>query len=217
MFQLAREYQIPVIVTATSHLEIVQTWQADRHFYLDNDATNLIPLPELSPGVTLFSGPKNSRSVAGLETASIGQAIFLADRARAPLLIEADGSRRHPLKAPAAHEPPIPDFVDTVVVVAGLSALGKPFTAELVHRPEIYARLSGLQEKGEISTEAMARVLCHPFGGLKNIPAHARRVALLNRVDTPELEVLARELAGKLSPIYHSIVVTSFLTKISSC
>jgi molybdenum cofactor cytidylyltransferase len=91
----------------------------------------------------------------------------LAEKTRAPLLIEAGGSRRHALKAPAQHEPPIPDFVDTVVVTVGLSALGKPFTAEHVHRPELFASLSGPQQDDEISIEAVGRVLSHPSGGLK--------------------------------------------------
>jgi len=112
--------------------------------------------------------------------------LSLTEKTPAPLLFEADGSRRHPLKAPASYEPPIPDFVDTVVVVAaGLSALGKPLTTKQVHRSEIYSCLSGLQEGDKISIEALTRVLCHPFGGLKNIPPHACRVALLNQVDTP--------------------------------
>jgi len=51
------------------------------------------------------------------------------------VLIEADGSRRMPLKWPAGHEPVIPDYTDITVCVAGLSAIGKPVT-EAVYRAD---------------------------------------------------------------------------------
>ena len=41
------------------------------------------------------------------------------------LLVEADGSRRRPLKVPAVHEPVIPSFADMVVGVIGLDCIGK--------------------------------------------------------------------------------------------
>jgi molybdenum cofactor cytidylyltransferase len=214
LFHLAREYPTPVIVTATSHLEIFQAKQADHHFYFDDLLGWDGKLPLDFSGVTLFSGPKTNRSVAGLEAASLRQVLSLADKYNAPLLIEADGSRRHPVKAPAEHEPPIPEFVDTVVVLAGLSALGQPCTTEWVHRPEIYANLSGLQLGDKISLEAMQRVLCHSSGGLKNIPSHARRIVLLNQTDTPQLRELANELAEKIIPTYHAVIIASLKNNI---
>jgi molybdenum cofactor cytidylyltransferase len=209
LFYLAREYPPPVIVTATSHLEIFQARQADHHFYYDDSLGWDGKLPLDISGLTLFSGPKNDRSVAGLEAGPLHQVLSLADKYNAPLLIEADGSRRHPVKAPAEHEPPIPDFVDTVVVTVGLSALGHSCTKEWVHRPEIYANLAGLQIGDEITLEAMERVLCHPSGGLKNIPSHARRIALLNQADTAQLREQTTELAERLFPAYHAVIRTS--------
>ncbi len=72
--------------------------------------------------------------------------------------------------------------------MAGLSGLGRPLTEEYVHRPEIFARLSGLAPGETITPEALLRVLTHPAGGLKNIPPQARRFVLLNQADTPELQ-----------------------------
>jgi len=125
------------------------------------------------------------------------------------MLIEADGSRQLPLKAPAEHEPAIPDFVDTVVVVAGLSGLGKPLTSEWVHRPELFASLSGLVSGDIISVDALAKVLTSPSGGLKGIPPRAQRILLINQVDILELQAMALQLATKLIPEYRAIVVAS--------
>jgi molybdenum cofactor cytidylyltransferase len=124
------------------------------------------------------------------------------------LLIEADGSRQKPLKAPAEHEPPIPDFIEQVVQVVGLSGLGKPLIEEYVHRPEIYTHLSGLELGETIPSKALIRVLTHHEGGLKNIPDSARRVVLLNQADTPKLQSQADGIAKKMLPSYHSAIIS---------
>jgi molybdenum cofactor cytidylyltransferase len=115
----------------------------------------------------------------------------------------------NPLKAPAEYEPAVPGFVDSVVVVAGLSGLGKPLAAGWVHRPERFAEISGLPVGSEITAEALAKVLSHPLGGLKGIPPGARRILLLNQADTEDLRSQAEDLARQLVPPYHGVVVSS--------
>ena len=118
LFSIAREYSSPVIVTASTHLELEQTRLADLHIVLNTiDDVNSLEYKPPS-GVILVTGP-----VAGVRTTGLSVEIlsWLDQYCRyheLPMLIEADGSRRCPLKAPAPHEPPIPNFVDTVVVVA---------------------------------------------------------------------------------------------------
>ena len=119
---------------------------------------------------------------------------LFTDERRIPLFIEADGSRQKPLKAPAGHEPAIPGFVHQVLVVAGLSALGKPLTTDWVHRPERFAAITGLEPGDEITPNTLAQLLLHPQGGLKNIPPGARVTALLNQADNQELRDIARKL-----------------------
>jgi molybdenum cofactor cytidylyltransferase len=208
MFQLARELPPPVIVSATTHLGVWQIPLADRHIIAERPA----PLEALEhdlSGVILVTGkiredrtePVNHRTMMWLREFCGYHSL--------PLLVEADGSRQKPLKAPDQHEPAIPAFVRCVVVVAGLSALGKPLEAENVHRPEIFAQLSGLQPGEIITTAALNRMLTHPEGGLKNIPAHARRVALLNQADTPALQSQGDRIAKNLLPAYHSAIIAS--------
>lgn len=49
------------------------------------------------------------------------------------VLVEADGSRRMPLKMPRQGEPVLPEMCDFLVTVAGLSALGQPWE-KVCHR-----------------------------------------------------------------------------------
>jgi molybdenum cofactor cytidylyltransferase len=210
LFQLARELRPPVIVSATTHLGVWQIPLADEHVNVKtpDDLQNFSPR-----GVTLVTGEFEGDRTKGLGSDTIQWLRENTKEHLIPLLIEADGSQQKPLKAPAEHEPPIPDFVQTVVVVAGLSGLGKSLDEETVFRPEIFARLSGLQLGEKINAKALTRVLTHPEGGLKNIPPAARRVVLLSQADTPELQAQAVSIAKALLPTYHAVMIASLKEK----
>ena len=107
----------------------------------------------------------------------------LHDKSRTHVLVEADGSKSRPFKAPAEHEPVIPASADLVVPVVGLSVIGQPLSDECVHRAERVAALSGLKMDDRIGAESVCRVLAHQEGGCKGVPAGARVVFLLNQAD----------------------------------
>lgn len=205
MFQLARERGGRVVVTATSHLGAWQIPLADRHI----EAKSPQEIGEPGDGVTLVTGMLDGDRTRPLETSALSWLYEATERKNIPLLIEADGSRGRPLKAPAAHEPPIPDFVKTVIVVAGLSGLAKSLSTETVHRPELFARLSGLRLDNPVTPEAVCRVLVHPEGGLKNIPPAARKIALLNQADTPELQAVGGKMARELLNQFDAVIAGS--------
>lgn len=96
------------------------------------------------------------------------------------VVVEADGSRGRPLKAPAGHEPVVPSCATHVIVVAGMAAVGQPLDERWVHRPEVVAELTGLRLGDRLTAEAMARLLIHPLGGLKGIPPAAQAILYLN-------------------------------------
>lgn len=134
--------------------------------------------------------------LAGLPPESVAA---LRDDGRADVvLVEADGSRGRPFKAPAAHEPVIPALATLVVPVVGLSVIGRPLSPDAVHRPEQVAALTGLQPGEAITAEAVAAVLRHPQGGLKGVPTGARVIALLNQADDDGRLQAGREVAGLL-------------------
>jgi molybdenum cofactor cytidylyltransferase len=97
------------------------------------------------------------------------------------------------------------------VVVAGLTAVGKPLTSEWVHRPGRFANLSGIPIGAIITPQGLSNVLTHEMGGLKNIPDGVRRIALLNQSDTPSLRRIAAEMTKTLLSAYDSVIVASFL------
>lgn len=98
------------------------------------------------------------------------------------LLIEADGSRRLPLKAPRADEPVLPEDVSLVVPVAGIDALGQPLDEAHVFNVERIIERYGFPEGEPLLPPWMALTLRDPELGLRRVPESARVVGLLNKV-----------------------------------
>ncbi|MDE0884004.1 MAG: selenium cofactor biosynthesis protein YqeC [Myxococcota bacterium] len=99
------------------------------------------------------------------------------------VVVEADGSRRLPVKAPAEHEPVIPPETHHLITVAGIDALSAPI-AEIAHRPERVCALTGLSPDATLSPEALGALLASPAGGGKGSPRGARRTILINKVES---------------------------------
>lgn len=114
------------------------------------------------------------------------------------ILVEADGAARHPLKAPAAHEPVIPPNSNVVIAVAGLDALATPLSEAGVFRADLAAARMGLKAGECITENALCRLISHPLGFFKGAPDGALRVLFLNKADTQERRAAAARIATKL-------------------
>lgn len=199
-----------VLVCATTHFSARQVELAEYHYTLKGpDSLKILDMP-FPGGINLFSGASvGENRVAGLDAITALALSQFSEKHKLPLLIEADGSRMKPLKAPAEHEPAIPQWVDYVVVVAGLSGLGKSLNHENVYRPEQFGMLSGMEIGSQITPEAIVKLLLHPHGGLKNIPPAAIRVVLLNQANTDLKIASARWISEQLLGVYDAVIVAS--------
>lgn len=74
------------------------------------------------------------------------------------VLVEADGSRRLPLKAHAPHEPVIPKEAGCALCVVGARGFDRPIR-EAVHRPEQFCTLTGARLDEPASPALAARAL----------------------------------------------------------
>ncbi len=114
------------------------------------------------------------------------------------VLLEADGSRMRPFKAPAPHEPVIPPETTHVVYLVGADIFGKPLDASRVHRPERVMELGGVAEGTPITPDLVARVLTHDRGGLQHVPDGAAFIPFLNKVENEADAFQADETARLL-------------------
>lgn len=112
------------------------------------------------------------------------------------LLIEADGSRGLPLKAPAAHEPVITEGTGLVIAVMGLTGIGKPI-AEVCHRPELVCALLGMRPD-DWMTPAAAAMLFMSRNGLRKQTNNRRFAVILNQADGVKEQEAGHRIASLL-------------------
>lgn len=105
------------------------------------------------------------------------------------VLVEADGSRRLPLKAHAPHEPVIPANAQRVVLVVGADGFGKPIR-DVCHRSERYAALCGVSENALVTPELEATLILAEGLGDR---------VYINKVETAEDYDRAAALANRLT------------------
>lgn len=113
------------------------------------------------------------------------------------VLVEADGAKGKPLKAPAAHEPVLPINCSHVIAVAGLDGIGRPIR-EAAFRPELYAGILGCDPSQPVTPADAAKVLCSELGQYKDIREPMRFSVLLNKADDAGRLETAREVAEAL-------------------
>jgi molybdenum cofactor cytidylyltransferase len=186
MFRLAREIAErgeQALTTTTTHIFGEQIALAPAHVGAADATPERLRAALATHRNVLVVG--STDAVTG-RAAGISAELFSRLRAWCPqvcLLNEADGSRGRPFKAPARHEPATPGETTVVVPIVGADVFGAPLDAERVHRPELVSALSGASMGAPVTPEIVARVLSHPEGGLKNVPAGARVVMLINKVE----------------------------------
>jgi len=214
MFRLAREIVEAggqAITTTTTRIFAAQIALAPAHIAAAAATREGVGAALAAHGHVLVIGPSDPGTG---KADGVSLNLFRSLRAWCPgaaILNEADGSRMRPFKAPAAHEPVIPAETTLVVPVVGADVFGRPLDAEHVHRAELASALSGAPLGTSITPAIVARVLAHPEGGRKGVPASARTVVLINKVEALADLAPARETAERLlaEPAIHAVLLTT--------
>jgi molybdenum cofactor cytidylyltransferase len=211
MFRLAAELVgmgWRVVTTTTTHISQEQVKMSPAAIHLD-EITSLSEHLDCHGQCLIIGAPDGRGRVFGASSELIAELQARTDVDA--MLIEADGSRSQPFKAPGAHEPVVPATTTILVPIAGLNALDTILDQDHVHRAELAAGLAGVPVGSIINEEIMAHVLCHPGGGGKLLPPGARLVPLLNKADTDATRKRAHIIAEKLlaSPLVDTVVVSS--------
>ena len=110
------------------------------------------------------------------------QSVYKALQPQADVILcEADGSKHHPCKVPAEHEPVLLPDCDMVLAVAGMDALGRPL-AQACQRPQPAAELLDCSVEKIINAQMLASLLLSEQGARKNVGARAYYI-VLNKCD----------------------------------
>jgi molybdenum cofactor cytidylyltransferase len=199
MFALAAELPGRTVITTTTRIFAAQMKRAPAIVY----AEELSPLPAAldEHGRCLVVGRVEGDKAFGVDPDL--PARLLARLEVDWVLVEADGSRMRPVKAPAGHEPVVPPETTLLVPVAGIDALEGPLD-QVAHRPERVREIldgdaayaQGLVIEDHLTPAGLARLLVHPEGGAKGAPPGARLVPFLNKIETEAQLAAAREAAA---------------------
>ncbi len=224
MFRLADELVAAgrrVVTTMTTKIFVGQMARAPAQLMLQGEGA--LPQPGPEPRLGLARLPQAlaehghvlvaggtaiaEDKVTGLDPALVDR--IAAHPAVDVVIVEGDGSRRLPFKAPAPHEPVIPPGATVVVPMVGLDVLGQPLDAAHVHRAERVAELTGATPGDPVTPAMIAAVLAHPQGGAKGVPPAARLIPFLNKAEDEATVAAAREIARLLlaSPRVDSVLI----------
>ena len=115
------------------------------------------------------------------------------------VIVEADGSRRLPFKAPAEFEPVIPSSSTLVISTIGADSLDQVIS-DCCHRPNLVADLAECMPHDRLTPERASRVILHSEGQKKAKPPNADFCVAITKVDNGnqhKVEVLSN-LIGSL-------------------
>lgn len=179
-----------VLVTTTTHMMIEKNFCS-----LSGDINEVKQY--LNTGIC-FLGKKSGIKMSMPDRKLLYDAMEMADS----VIIEGDGSKRLPLKFPNEHEPVILPKTTDVIIVMGLSSLGKTVD-KTVHRTELVCDRLGISPKTYIDTDIIYGIISKGYK-IKDKRIHV----VLNQADNDFLINEALKIGDKLKSI--NVVVTSF-------
>lgn len=188
LFRLAQELKAlgkKVLVTTTTNMALPEAFQAD-HLIVD-DSKTLFLLSGIERGVIVCLGSNMANEKGKLKGIAPEYVSEIYQRqAFDYILVEADGSKRRPIKAPAHYEPVIPSGTTRAIGLIGLDALAHPITEEHVHRPELFCTVTGKKMGDLIDRESLVRLIVAESGLFRNVPHGCRKHVVFNKADRPD-------------------------------
>jgi len=170
----------PVLITTTTKLALDQTDLAAHHIILrSKEDMSLFPALLQEQSSVLVTGERWSEESKWTAPPEDLLAVLL------PLAASSG----------AEHEPVIPPFVDLVVPVMGLDAIGTELEGDLVYRPELVKKVLGIQKDHILQPTDAAKLLAHGNGALKTVPERAQVRVILNKAETQKVVEHGREIA----------------------
>lgn len=212
MFGLAAVLPGRTVVTTTTRIFAAQMRLAPAAVVYSGGEAAELTLPLAEHPFVLVVGAVSGEKALGVSPDLPGRLLKRPDVDY--VLVEADGSRMRPSKAPAEHEPVIPPETTLVVPVVGIDAVGG-WVADVSHRPERVQALTGVEADEVMTAEALGILVAHPQGGRKGVPVGARVIPLINKVETKEQLAAARRVARQAlkEPQIERVVIGAIQSK----
>jgi probable selenium-dependent hydroxylase accessory protein YqeC len=170
-----------VLVTTTTNIFYPSAGECDEVVIDGSADTNI--LKHAQPGRIIGFGREmvKERKLSGIDRECIAK---LHEGKRFDcILVECDGARHKPIKAPTAYEPVVPDNVTRAIGVIGLDAVGNPVTDEYVHRLEQFCAVVQRRPGELLDEEAVVELIVSAQGLFKGVPSGCKKYVVLNKAE----------------------------------
>lgn len=195
-----------VFVSTTTKMYLPDSHQADNFINLEHNHNQLIPYSHLDlsePSITFCYKNKiasNNKSdkikVSGVTPELIGK--LKNDSPFTVFIIESDGAKCLPIKAPDRHEPCIPITSDMVIGVTGAEVIHTRAIPERIHRWNIFSALTQCSAGDIIDHRILGNLIEHQQGMFKHAPEQAIKIWLINKIDLAANYSALTQLAHKV-------------------
>lgn len=188
------------VITHTARIAAFQTEWAPAVVEVTGAALPYAALEEAlaAHNVCLLTGPVVADRRAGIAAHLVDELAQAApELGIRAITVEADGSKMRPAKAPAEHEPVLPDSTTLLAPILGLDAVGCAIDERMFHRAGLVRGVLRLpaDESRRLTPQQAAVLLTSAEGGAKARPPGVRLLPIFNKADQP-LRLLYGRLAA---------------------
>jgi probable selenium-dependent hydroxylase accessory protein YqeC len=191
LFTIAKELKSNYNVLVTTSTKIFRPSDND-YDYLYTDVKSYVKRNFLTNSLTVISKDviEEANKLIGIDDSDLDNIYKDFD----VILIEADGSRRLPLKGWKSYEPSILNKTSKTIGIIPIDVLDKKVNKDLVYGFEEFNKLT--DNADHVNFEVIGKICSNKSGLFKN--SSGELYLYLNKVDTKEDEVKAKELSDYL-------------------
>jgi len=201
MFNLASRYKklSKKVLTTTTTKIMFPTEPNGCETYIFDASDNPRLLNKVKNGSITCIGQKpnfTKKKIIGIAPEYINQ--IFAQKIFDVILVEADGAKQKPIKAPANHEPVIPQAATTVFGIIGTDAIGKKIEEKNVHRAEIFCQITSSKIGDIIDQNIITKLILSKNGLFTKTPNICQKILLLNKTQHANKTEQALNIANKI-------------------
>ncbi len=210
MFNLATQYKKlnkKVLITTTTKIMFPTEANGCETYILDA-SNNPLLLNKIKNGTITCLGKKpnfTKKKIIGIEPEYINK--IFAQKIFDSILVEADGAKQKPIKAPANYEPVIPQTATTVFGVIGMDSIGAAIEEKNVHRAEIFCQITDSKIGDIIDEKIIIKLILSKKGLFTKTPNLCQKILLINKAHNENKTIQALNIANKIKDKAHNIKI----------
>lgn len=209
IFKLAEEFikeNKKVLISTTTKIFKPNTEEYD-YYFLEDIKGEFIPQKS---SITILGHSVKDKKLIGVLPGKIDEIVDknIFDF----ILVEADGAKRKPIKAPNKYEPVIPEKTTLTIGIIGFDCINKAIDEKIVHRPELLKQISGNENLKIIDENCIVNLVLDKKGLFKN--SKGEKILILNKINKEKEIHIARNIQKKLQAReFDKIVIGDIINK----